>query len=209
VLIAVCASYTAHDLTGRVALGRTRRLWLAGGATTTGLGIWSMHYIGMLAFHLPIPVEYDWPTVLLSFSRRSQPRVWLLYVVGEEHGACQSGCGKRGDGFRHCRCTTAGGACGWRDVLLPSIPAVSVLVAASSLLRSVARFLLFAKRGEGKYGEKSPRPGHGRCHSRMHYTAWPPPVFAASADAPVIACGQRRLPRNRGHAIVTFMVLGF
>jgi PAS domain S-box-containing protein len=31
-----------------------------------GIGIWSMHYIGMLAFRLPVPVEYDWPTVLLS-----------------------------------------------------------------------------------------------------------------------------------------------
>jgi two-component system sensor histidine kinase/response regulator len=31
-----------------------------------GFGIWSMHYIGMLAFRLPIPVRYDWPTVLLS-----------------------------------------------------------------------------------------------------------------------------------------------
>src|SRR6185369_5904859 len=29
-------------------------------------GIWSMHYIGMLAFTLPIPVRYDWPTVLVS-----------------------------------------------------------------------------------------------------------------------------------------------
>jgi NO-binding membrane sensor protein with MHYT domain len=25
-----------------------------------------MHYIGMLAFSLPVSVEYDWPTVLLS-----------------------------------------------------------------------------------------------------------------------------------------------
>jgi diguanylate cyclase (GGDEF)-like protein/PAS domain S-box-containing protein len=31
-----------------------------------GFGIWSMHYIGMLAFRLPIPVRYDWLTVLLS-----------------------------------------------------------------------------------------------------------------------------------------------
>ena len=31
-----------------------------------GLGIWSMHYIGMLAFSLPVPVSYDWPTVMLS-----------------------------------------------------------------------------------------------------------------------------------------------
>jgi len=31
-----------------------------------GLGIWSMHYIGMLAFILPIPVFYNWPMVVLS-----------------------------------------------------------------------------------------------------------------------------------------------
>jgi NO-binding membrane sensor protein with MHYT domain len=31
-----------------------------------GLGIWSMHYIGMLAFRLPVAVFYDWPTMLAS-----------------------------------------------------------------------------------------------------------------------------------------------
>lgn len=68
VLIAVCASYAALDLAGRTtaARGRVRLAWLAGGATAMGLGIWSMHYIGMLAFSLPVPVLYDWPTVLLS-----------------------------------------------------------------------------------------------------------------------------------------------
>lgn len=68
VLIAICASYAALDLAGRTtaARGRVRLAWLAGGATAMGLGIWSMHYIGMLAFSLPVPVLYDWPTVLLS-----------------------------------------------------------------------------------------------------------------------------------------------
>jgi len=46
--------------------GQSRRIWLEVGATVMGLGIWSMHYIGMLAFSLPIPVQYDWPTVLAS-----------------------------------------------------------------------------------------------------------------------------------------------
>jgi NO-binding membrane sensor protein with MHYT domain len=31
-----------------------------------GLGIWSMHYTGMLAFVLPVPVAYHVPTVALS-----------------------------------------------------------------------------------------------------------------------------------------------
>jgi PAS domain S-box-containing protein len=68
VLIAILASWAALDLAGRVtaAQGRSRFVWLAGGATAMGIGIWSMHYIGMLAFSLPVTVLYDWPTVLLS-----------------------------------------------------------------------------------------------------------------------------------------------
>ena len=31
-----------------------------------GLGIWSMHFVGMLAFHLPVPIWYDIPLMLLS-----------------------------------------------------------------------------------------------------------------------------------------------
>ena len=68
VVIAVLASYAALDLGGRVtaARGHARLVWLTFGAIAMGIGIWSMHYIGMLAFRLPVPVEYDWPTVLLS-----------------------------------------------------------------------------------------------------------------------------------------------
>src|ERR1700737_5278048 len=68
VLIAMFASYAALDLAGRVtaAGGWTRAVWLLGGASAMGTGIWSMHYIGMLAFTLPIPVAYHWPTVSLS-----------------------------------------------------------------------------------------------------------------------------------------------
>jgi two-component system, sensor histidine kinase and response regulator len=68
VLIAVLAAYAALDLAARVtaAQGRARFAWLTGGAAAMGIGIWSMHYIGMLAFSLSIPILYDWPTVLLS-----------------------------------------------------------------------------------------------------------------------------------------------
>jgi PAS domain S-box-containing protein len=68
VLIAMLASYAALDLVGRVmaARGRGRIVWLTGGAAAMGLGIWSMHYIGMLAYNLPVAVLYDWPTVLVS-----------------------------------------------------------------------------------------------------------------------------------------------
>jgi PAS domain S-box-containing protein len=86
VLIAIFASYTALDLAGRVtaARGWSRALWLLGGAGAMGTGIWSMHYIGMLAFILPIPVAYHWPTVLLSLFAAILASVVALGVVSQQ-----------------------------------------------------------------------------------------------------------------------------
>jgi PAS domain S-box-containing protein len=86
VVIAICASYAALDLAGRVtaARGRARVIWLIGGATAMGVGIWSMHYIGMLAFSVPVPVLYDWPTVLLSLIAAILASAVALYVVSRE-----------------------------------------------------------------------------------------------------------------------------
>jgi PAS domain S-box-containing protein len=86
VLIAIFASYTALDLAGRVtaARGWTRAIWLLGGAGAMGTGIWSMHYIGMLAFILPIPVAYHWPTVLLSLIAAILASVVALGVVSRQ-----------------------------------------------------------------------------------------------------------------------------
>ncbi|MBW4658294.1 MAG: GAF domain-containing protein [Drouetiella hepatica Uher 2000/2452] len=68
VLIAVLASYTAIDMAGRVTAtqGRAQIGWLVSGAVAMGAGIWSMHFIGMLAFRLPVLVYYDFLTVLVS-----------------------------------------------------------------------------------------------------------------------------------------------
>ena len=59
--VAILASYTALDLTGRIATsrGRAAHLWMAGGALAMGFGVWSMHFIGMLALELPLELGYD------------------------------------------------------------------------------------------------------------------------------------------------------
>jgi len=86
VLIAMFASYVALDIAGRVtaAVGWTRAVWLLGGAVAMGTGIWSMHYIGMLAFILPVPVAYHWPTVLLSLFAAIVASAIALYVVSRQ-----------------------------------------------------------------------------------------------------------------------------
>jgi two-component system, sensor histidine kinase and response regulator len=86
VLIALFAAYAALDLAGRVtaARGIARYAWLGGGALAMGFGIWSMHYIGMEAFRLPVPVQYDWPTVLLSMIAAIFASAVALFVVSRK-----------------------------------------------------------------------------------------------------------------------------
>ena len=83
VVIAIVASYAALDLAGRVtaARSRVRFAWLSCGAIAMGIGIWAMHFKGMLAFHLPVPVKYHWPTVLASLLVAVLASAVALYVA--------------------------------------------------------------------------------------------------------------------------------
>jgi NO-binding membrane sensor protein with MHYT domain len=49
-----------------------------------GLGIWSMHHVGMLAFRLPVPVGYEWPTVLVSFMAGILSSAFALFIVSRQ-----------------------------------------------------------------------------------------------------------------------------
>ena len=83
VVVAIIASYTALDLAGRVSSTSGRRMWywLAGGAVGMGSGIWSMHFIGMLAFKLPVPIAFDLPTTLLSLAIAILVSGFALYTL--------------------------------------------------------------------------------------------------------------------------------
>jgi PAS domain S-box-containing protein len=83
VLFGILAAFSALDLAGRVTAsrGRAKGVWLTGGAAAMGLGIWSMHYIGMLAYNLPVDVVYDWPTVLVSLLAAMGASAVALFVA--------------------------------------------------------------------------------------------------------------------------------
>src|ERR1700720_3987884 len=68
ILVAIFASYTALDLSGHVepTHGFARRVWLVAAALTMGGGIWSMHFVAMLAFTMPTPMSYNIGLTILS-----------------------------------------------------------------------------------------------------------------------------------------------
>ncbi len=81
--VAILASYTALDMAGRVvtAQGRAALWWLIGGASAMGLGIWSMHFVGMLALNLPIPVGYDVGITLTSLAIGIGASIFALWLA--------------------------------------------------------------------------------------------------------------------------------
>ena len=86
VLVAILASYTALDLVGRIgsATGKAVMMWIGGGALSMGIGIWSMHFIGMLAFQLPIDLGFDLGLTLLSLLIGILSSGFALWLVSHE-----------------------------------------------------------------------------------------------------------------------------
>jgi PAS domain S-box-containing protein len=84
--IAVLTGAAALDLAGRVTWAQDagRLCWLTAGAVALGFGLWSIHFIGMLAFQLPAVVRYDWPTGLWSLVAAIAAAWVALFVVSRE-----------------------------------------------------------------------------------------------------------------------------
>ncbi|TWK30203.1 MHYT domain-containing protein [Bacillus licheniformis] len=84
---AVLAAYTALDLSERVVhtKGRKNIGWLLAGSLTMGLGIWSMHFIGMVSFHTAEEMKYDLKFVLLSIVAAFAGSLISFYVVNEKN----------------------------------------------------------------------------------------------------------------------------
>src|SRR5687767_4847384 len=84
-VVASLAAYTAIDLAGRVRefSGESRRAaaWLIGGAFAMGAGIWSMHFVAMLAYQLPIPVRYEQWTTLASMLAAIATSGFAIYII--------------------------------------------------------------------------------------------------------------------------------
>jgi NO-binding membrane sensor protein with MHYT domain len=89
ILIATFASYAALDLGGRVtaARGRARPMWLAVAAVTMGGGIWSTHFIAVLASVMPIPVSYDIRVTVLSLAEAVLLVGAGFHIISRESGS--------------------------------------------------------------------------------------------------------------------------
>ncbi|WP_448650991.1 putative bifunctional diguanylate cyclase/phosphodiesterase [Pseudomonas fluorescens] len=83
--VAILASYTALDLAGRIATAKGRAVygWMTGGALAMGVGVWSMHFIGMLALRLPFALGFDLGITALSLLIAVLSSGFALWLVSQ------------------------------------------------------------------------------------------------------------------------------
>jgi len=214
VLIAMAASYGALDLTGRVtaARGRVRIAWLSGGAIAMGIGIWAMHFKGMLAFHLPVPVEYNWPAVLASVVVAIFASAFALYVSSRRKmglvealtGSVIMGAAIAGMHY-----------IGMAAMRLPAVTRYSPLLVACSILLAIlfsliALLLAFDLREETRWSVPR-RLGSatvmGVAVSAMHYTGMAAASFIPASPADLSHAVTISPLANNGIATVTLIVI--
>ena len=179
ILVAMVVSYTALRLAARVAEGGRSggRLWLWGGAAAMGMGIWSMHFIGMLAFSVAIPLRYGIFKTLLSLAIAVVTSGFALAIASRPHLSLKRlAVGSIVMGAGICSMHYSGMAA---IQIVPMIRYEPLLVAASIAIAIGASFaalwLAFKLRsGESRYIALA-RAGAavvmGLAISGMHYTA--------------------------------------
>ena len=217
VVISTLASYAALDLAGRVTAshGRFRTAWLTGGACAMGTGIWSMHYVGMLAFKLPVTIWYDLPIVWLSLLCAVLASAVALFVVSRERmglGAALLGSLVMGSGI------AAMHYIGMAAMRLRAVHTYSPVLVAVSLVLAivislVALGLAFTFRDDREHGrgwkKKASALLMGAAIPVMHYTGMAAASFSPSALEPDLR--HAVLISHLGAVsivFVTFLVLG-
>jgi len=212
IVVAIFVSYTALNLSSRVARSASKpsaRFWLAGGAVSMGCGIWSMHFVGMLAFSLPIALSYDIPTTVASLAIAIGLSGFALSIASREQiGLGRLAAGAIVMGLGICAMHYSGMSA---VQVLPAITYEPSLLLASGIIAIVASFaalwLFFRLRNGRSWQMRLARLGAavimGLAISGMHYTG-----MAASRFAPGSYCTGAVSPDNNWLAI-TIAVIAF
>jgi PAS domain S-box-containing protein len=216
ILIAIAASYAALDLAGRVnaASRRARLSWLAGGAIAMGIGIWEMHFKGMLAFRLPIAIAYHWPTVLLSLVVAALASAVALYIVSRPKmgrvqvftGSLVMGSGIAALHYLNMSAMRLAAVCRF-DLRIVILSVVLAIV--FSLAALILAFGLREETTGTPWRRIASAVVMGAAISAMHYTGMASATFIASPVVPDLSHAVSISPlANSGVAVVTLLVLG-
>ena len=215
VVIAVASSYAALDLAGRVHTNKVWHfaVWLVFGSFAMGIGIWSMHFIGMRAFRLPVPVSYHWPTALLSFFVAILASLLALSLVSRRKmsgariasGGCLMGFGIAALHYINMSSMRMRADCRFNPILVTLSVGLAIVFSYSAL-----RLAFYFRDVTSEIGRKIGSAcimAAATC--AMHYTGMAAATFTASAAEPdwTHTVTVRSLG-GIGTSLVTLLILG-
>jgi NO-binding membrane sensor protein with MHYT domain len=213
ILVACFASYTALDLGGHVGATRgvARRVWLVAAAITIGGGIWSMHFIGMLAFVMPIPMSYDLGLTALSLLVAIFVTGGGFYVISRQSTSpLHLGLGGlfMGFGIAAMHYTGMGAMRGHAELSYDRLfVALSLVIAIGA--STAALWLAF--RNTDPWQKLAAAIVMGLAISGMHYTGMRAAIFAAHDQVHETQAGASLDQTSLALAIagITFVILAF
>lgn len=153
-IIAFFASYVALDFVGRLRIEQNKRIkwtWLVGGAFAMGAGIWSMHFIGMLAFVMAMPVNYELSWTASSMVVAIICAGFALFLLREARtptAYMAAGGIILGFGIAAMHYT---GMAGMADMHIRYLPGLFILSIIIAIIASEAALWLILKSNEGSY----------------------------------------------------------
>ncbi|MFS2221070.1 putative bifunctional diguanylate cyclase/phosphodiesterase [Pantoea sp. B65] len=213
-IVAFIASFTALDIAGRVTMsqGRAAFYWLLGGGTAMGIGIWAMHFIGMLAMMMPMEVHYQLPLTGASLAIAIVASILALRQVCRHQltparligGSLLLASGVVAMHFIGMMALLIAPAIQWR----PSLVALSVVIAL--LASTLAMWLAFHLR-QGERGLLAQRAMAaiimGMAVAGMHYTGMAAAQFSAGSQMLMTGVSEHGLAL--WVTAITFSILGF
>lgn len=201
ILFAIAVSYTALDIAGRVtaSTGRARLAWLLAGSFAMGTGIWGMHFVGMMAIHLPVPIAFHLFWVLLSILIAVGASLSALYVSTRTvmgtgallGGSVCMGLGIAGMHYIGMYAIHANAVITYDPLLAAA--SVAIAVAASFAALRLAHEFCGEQTQRGEYAKVASGVIMGSAIAGMHYTAMAAARFTAAAgvsemhNAPLVA----------------------
>ena len=216
IAIAVLASYTALDLGGRVrgATAGAHWGWIGAASLAMGGGVWSMHFVGMLAFEMAMPVIYGVRLTLLSFliavGATGAAFAWVTRARARPRDVLVSG-PLMGVGVAAMHYT------GMASMRIPGDMAYSPPIVGVSVLIAVtaASAALWLTTRQNDVWQKAVAAGvMGLAVAGMHYTGMAAATFteeahgAAMAHASGVALGQQNLALYVAGATFAILFLG-
>lgn len=89
IVVAIFSASVALDISSRLKYSKnvSQFRWIFTGAFVLGLGIWAMHFIGMLAFHMDIHVTYHIGLVILSILPAVASSGIAFYMISRKNSS--------------------------------------------------------------------------------------------------------------------------